>query len=246
MTVDTRFERLYSQIELVRGAGDRRKGQLCLMSLAAFLAGESHSDNPAIASAVIRRFAMTINDEMPAELRQQLKPFAPLIIGTCDGRDSERVRLLTAVMRTDLLPRIKTEFCDMLAPTPLAKWKSKTRTWPETYHQAVAILSGVDAPVDVRECDQIAAAVARVICLCGRMAPLPEQRAWYWAKAVDLLDRLCMIGNEEPRPEVSESQLSAINTYLQQRHGRAAPVGGTWKFADTWTRARQLLPVLVR
>jgi hypothetical protein len=246
MIVDTRFEGLYGQIQLVRGAGDRRKGQLCLMSLAAFLAGESHSDSPATASAVIRRFAMPINDEMPAELRQQLKPFAPLIVGTRDGHDRERADLLIAVMRTELLPRISSEFCGTTSAVPLVTARAKKRIWPEVYQQVTSLLSKVGTPADARECDQIAAAAARLICLCGRVAPFSDQRAWYWAKAVDLLDRLCTIGNEEPRPEIPEWQVSAINVYLQERHRRTTPRIGHQKLADTWTYARRLLPVLAR
>ncbi len=246
MTVDIRFEGLYRQIELVRGAGDRGKGRLCLMSLAAFLAGESHSDNPATASAVIRRFAMPINDEMPAELRQRLKPFAPLIVGTRDGHDGERASLLIAVMRTELLPRIRTEFCNTVSDMPFATSRVRNRIRPEVYQQVTALLSKVGVPTDARECDQIAGAAARLICLCARAAPLPEQRAWYWAKAVELLDRLCTIGDEELRPAIPEEQVSALNAYLQERHRHIAPRAGYRTLADTWTYARHLLPVLVR
>ena len=87
MTVDERMEQVYQQIELVRGVGDRRRAKLCIMSFVALLAGESHTDSPDTASAVLRRFAITINDEMPADMRQRLKPFAPRIIGTRDQWD---------------------------------------------------------------------------------------------------------------------------------------------------------------
>lgn len=246
MTVDTRFEALYGQIALVRGAGDRRKGELCLMSLAAFLAGESHSDNPATASAVIRRFAMQINDEMPPELRQQLKPFAPLILGTRDGLDSERAHLLIAAMRMELLPRAATEFCNAVSFAPLATSRARNRIWPEVYQQVTSLLSKAGTLRGAHECDQIAAAAARLICHCGRLAPLPDQRAWYWAKAVDLLDRLCTIGNENPRPAIPEWQLSAMSAFLQQRHHHRTPQVACRKLANTWTYARHLLPVLVR
>lgn len=246
MTVDTRFEALYSQIELVRGPGDRREGQLCLMSLAAFLAGESHSDNPATASAVIRRFAIQINDEMPAEVRWRLKPFAPLIVGTRDGHDVERAALLIAVMRTELLPRLRTDFCNIRSDVPLAKSRSTKKTWPEVYRQVTALLCNVGTPTGVSQCDQIAGVASRLICRCARAAPLPDQREWYWAKAIDLIDRLCTIGNEEPRPAIPEWQVTAINAYLQHRHRRVTARAGCRKLADTWTYARQLLPVLVR
>jgi hypothetical protein len=216
------------------------------MSLAAFLAGESHSDNPATASAVIRRFAMQINDEMPPELRQRLKPFAPLIVGTRDGHDGERADLLIASMRTELLPRVRTEFCNAVSVAPLATSRARNRIWPEVYQQVTSLLSKAGTLRDARECDQIAAMAARLICLCGRLAPLPDQRAWYWAKAVDLLDRLCTIGNEDPRPAIPEWQVSAMNAFLQERHHHATPRVACRKLASTWTYARHLLPVLAR
>ena len=64
MNVNAAMERLYERVELVRGVGDRWRGQLCLMSFVALLAGEAHSDSPLTASSVIRPFGMVINDEM--------------------------------------------------------------------------------------------------------------------------------------------------------------------------------------
>jgi hypothetical protein len=246
MTVDTRFEGLYRQIELVQGPGDRRKGQLCLMSLAAFLAGESHSDDPATASAVIRRFAIPINDEMPPELRRRLKPFAPLIVGTRDGHDGERAALLIAVMRTELLPRVRREFCDTVSVVPLATSRARYRISLEVYQPIISLLSEVGTPTSVREYAQIAGAAARLICLCCRVAPIPDQRAWYWAKAIDLLDRLCTIGNQEPRPAIPDWQVSAMNALLQERGRQVTPWAGYRKLVDTWISARHLLPMLVR
>lgn len=246
MPVDTGFESLYNQVQLVRGPGNRRKGQLCLMSLVALLAGEGHSDNPTTASAVIRRFAMIINDEMPAAMRQRLKPFAPLIVGTCDGRDGERVRLLSTIMCAELLPRIKTDFCDTGTLVPLPKLRPKNITWPEIYQQLTALLSSAAINADVREYDRITTAATRLICLCGRVASLPDQQAWYWAKAVDLLDRLCTVGNEEPRSKIPEGHLNVLAAYLQQQRHRATLKASGWNLSGAWTRARDLIPVLVK
>ena len=59
MTVDERMEQVYQQIELVRGVGDRRRAKLCIMSFVALLAGESHTDSPDTASAVLREILET-------------------------------------------------------------------------------------------------------------------------------------------------------------------------------------------
>lgn len=95
--MDERLERLYRHVELVRGAGDPRSGKLCRVSFVAFLAGEGHSDRAVTASPLIRELAVRINDAMPQEMRQKLKPFVPRIFGTNDGRDVQRAAMLYVV-----------------------------------------------------------------------------------------------------------------------------------------------------
>ena len=72
MTMDARLARLYQQMEPVRRAGDRGWGELCIMSSAR----ESHFDIPVAISTLLRRFAVTINDEIPDHLRVSLLAFA--------------------------------------------------------------------------------------------------------------------------------------------------------------------------
>ncbi len=62
MDLDLRLQRAFDRIELVSGAGDPRAGTMCVMSFAAFLAGEAaHTDDPVGASRLIRAFAIPIN-----------------------------------------------------------------------------------------------------------------------------------------------------------------------------------------
>ena len=243
MTVDANFETLYSQIELVRGAGNRRRGQLCVMSLAAFLAGEGHSDNPASASPLIRRWAMTLNDEIPVSQRQKLKPFAPLIIGTRDGRDGDRASLLIAAARTELLPRIEAEFGHVLDPDRVSHPGRDARIWPDVYQRVIALVASADLVLDAAGCEEIAFAVARLICHCGQTAPLPQQRAWYWAKAVDLLDRLCIIGITDERPAISAEHLDALAAFLERRRNWNVQ---RQRVVAALELARKLIPALVR
>ena len=46
MSVNLAVERLYEEVELVRGTGNRHRGELCIMSFVAYLAGEPHTDSP--------------------------------------------------------------------------------------------------------------------------------------------------------------------------------------------------------
>ena len=114
MSVDKQLEALYAKVELVRGVGKPRRGQLCIMSLVAFLAGERHSDHPHTASPAIRRFAVTVNDQMPDHLRGRLKPFAPAIIGTRDELDCLRAEMLIAAVFEEVLPHMRADFGDRL------------------------------------------------------------------------------------------------------------------------------------
>jgi len=94
MEVDRRLEELCERITLIDGVGSRRRGELCVMSFVALLGGERHTDHPASASPLIRNLAIPVNDAMPQDLRQRLKPFAARIVGTNDGRDPARAELL--------------------------------------------------------------------------------------------------------------------------------------------------------
>src|SRR5215218_1657267 len=98
MAVDRRLERLCERVTLVEGEGNPRRGELCIMSFVALLAGEAHTDRPASASPLIRDIAIPINDAMPRNVRQHLKPFAARIVGTNDGRDRDRVEVLRQVL----------------------------------------------------------------------------------------------------------------------------------------------------
>src|SRR3974390_1015172 len=104
MSLDLHGERLYDNIELVCGAGRRKRGQLCIMSFVAYLAGERHTDHPRTASPFLRNFAIQLNDGVPTELRRDLKPFAPRIIGSNDGQDFERAAVALQTVMDELLP----------------------------------------------------------------------------------------------------------------------------------------------
>lgn len=71
-----------------RGAG------VCAMELVAWLAGEPHSDHPECTSLVLGAYVRLLNDIMPPDVRQELKPYLPRLIGTAgDGRDVRRAFL---------------------------------------------------------------------------------------------------------------------------------------------------------
>ncbi len=191
---DARLERLYEEVELVRGAGRRGPRRLCVMSFVALLSGEGHGDCPDAASRVIRALVIPINDGLPATMRQSLKAFVPCIVGTADGRDALRGRLLLDLARDEVLPRIGRDF----ANTPV----SRVRRWPLLFrgpdlphlHRTVAALCDNVGAVERQDAWEGAAhAVGLLICASARTARNPDIAAWYWLKAIDLVDRVCGI-----------------------------------------------------
>lgn len=247
MTADANLEHLYQQIELVRGVGDRGRGQLCIMSFVAFLAGEGHTDNPVTASSLIRRFAMTVNDEMPDPMRQRLKSFAPRILGTRDTHDPARMRMLIEAARTELLPRINAEFGDAARNTgrgtrTLQGYRKADRL-PELCEQVVSMASHGCTLMTAQTCEDVASAIARLISRCGHMALTPVQRDWYWLKAIDLLDRLCDVGIEETRPAVPAERVQVMDEFLRQRRPLLQRKART---AAALARMRGLIPALIR
>lgn len=224
MNVNERMERLYESVELVRGAGDRRKRRLCIMSFVALLAGEEHTDDPKTASRVIRRYGIVVNDEMPADLRQRLKPFAPRILGTRDRHDRERARLLLEAWQTEILPRLAADFGQTVGAADEA-----TRL----------LLSSNIAPVEATACKAIASSVARLISHFAATVA-PPKREWYWLKAIELLDRLCDV-SEAPQVSLHADLVSGVEVALggKSRTESRPGLAGT-----ALARLRRLIPTL--
>jgi hypothetical protein len=103
MTMQTEAQSYFDGVDLVTGSGERRDGELCVMSLAALLAGEQHSDLPSTACPVITAFVIRINDAIDKPARQDLKDYATRIMGTDDGRHHDRAWLLTHECVNDFL-----------------------------------------------------------------------------------------------------------------------------------------------
>ncbi|MBN9510491.1 MAG: hypothetical protein J0I21_15425 [Alphaproteobacteria bacterium] len=210
MTTDLELHHLYDRVRLVRGKGNRRSGGLCVMTFVALLAGERHSDAPATASLVVRAFAVSLNDAMPDAERQRLKVFAPRIVGTADGFDAGRAGMVRRVMQQEVLPRI----CgDLQAHVPLSSAQHSSRDAP-TSHAVKELLRGFtaaaaaeDTPRNQRE---VALLASRLLSACAEAATTSAARAWYWAQAINLLDRLCDVGVPHLRPGPARADIERL------------------------------------
>lgn len=225
MIVDKRLESLYPQVDLVKGVGNPKRGRLCIMSFVAFLSGEGHSDSPSTASPVVRRVAITINDQMPAQMRQRLKPFAPRIIGTRDDLDRLRAEALVAAAQDEIFPRIHRDFVSC----------SSSDTWVRAQTARVATLCDQPASLSSREGqNEVAGGTADLLCLGARGASSDAAAEWYWAEAIDLLDRLCDIGDVRPAPVIDASRVIWLEGVLTRQHKTVATAA--------IERVRRLLP----
>jgi len=88
------------KLELKVGAHDAPSNGLvdaCVMEAVAYFAHEPWSDHPQCASPVLGAFLRRYNDALPADLRQQLKPFIPRLVGTNTGAADDQKRAWLAV-----------------------------------------------------------------------------------------------------------------------------------------------------
>jgi hypothetical protein len=200
MHLDLRLERALERVELVTGVGTRDAGRMCVMSLVACLAGEEHTDSPSCASPLIRAFAIPLNDNMPHAVRQRLKPFAPRILGTQDGQDTQRAELLRRALAEEILPRLGGR-----QPAPSRRFAGPLwRLWSMLgmrrlereaewmMDRAVALADGADMARAIAA----AGAVGRLLARAAREATDPREADRLWDLSIGLLDRLCEVGEQ--------------------------------------------------
>jgi hypothetical protein len=235
MNLDLRQQRVFDQVELVSGIGTPGLGKMCIMSFVACLTGEGYTDHPSSASPLICAFAIPVNDHMPWEVRQRLKPFAPRIIGTNDGRDGMRAEILRRALAEVILPRLEARRIER-AGLGSRRWSRLLgRLWTRMYGAGLerrvrklldqAESGGAGPGLEI----QIGGAAGRLVALCARDAPDAQEAEWHWAQAIEILDRLCDVAPRERRvPEVRPDRLEWLEKALDARRRatprRAAPI----------------------
>jgi hypothetical protein len=197
-------QRVLDRFELVSGIGEPGEGTACVMSLVAHLAGEGHTDRPRCASPVIREFAIPLNDRMPREARQRLKPFVPRLVGTNDGLDRARAEVLRQVLAEVLVPRASGE-CQAASPGEPARPAGPFRRLRIRLLRG-SLLCRIGRLLDDAERGrgrgqeaELASAAGHLLAMCAREAWDAREAEWYWGQAIGLLDRLCEVGARERR-----------------------------------------------
>jgi len=217
MDVERRLERLCEQVRLVDGVGSRWRGELCIMSFVALLGGERHTDKPASASPLVRSLATRVNDAMPWDVRQRLKPFAARMLGTNDGCDRARVEVLRRALAEEIQPRIRRDWGDagLAGPRCRVLSKASASTAGRDIETSVARLVAEleRAPLLAHE-PRAGSATGELLARCMREATTREQRSWYWDEAIGLLDRLCDAGAESRMEAVRQVRIAAAEERL--------------------------------
>jgi hypothetical protein len=78
-------------IRLTRGGHANPDAGLCLMEAVAYVRGIAHTANPPCVSPTLSEYGRLLNDVLPNDQRQLLKPFIPQLPGTAgDGHDKAR------------------------------------------------------------------------------------------------------------------------------------------------------------
>ena len=96
-----------SEVRLSSGSHSSPNQGMCFMEMTAWFAGEKHSDRPACACPILGSYGITLNDNMPDDLRDRLlKPLVPLIAGTRGTPQEEltRARFLAMWSVNRLMP----------------------------------------------------------------------------------------------------------------------------------------------
>jgi hypothetical protein len=202
-------QRILDRFELVSGIGEPSEGTACVMSLVARLAGEGHTDRPRCASPLLREFAIPVNDHMPREARQRLKPFAPRLVGTNDGLDRARAEVLRRALAEAILPRASGE-CQ--APSPGGPAPRRAGPFRRLRIRLLrgALLRRIGRFLNEAEAGrgrgqeaELAGAAGHLLALCARDAWDAREAEWYWDQAIALLDRLCDVGAQGRRWEAA-------------------------------------------
>ena len=200
MVFDVDVQRRYDGVELVAGIGDPRLNRFCIMSFVAFMAGEYFGDRPKTASQIIRKFVIPLNDRVDAATRQRLKPFAPQIIGTNDGRDAERASIIYQTVINEVLPAALDDAAGGLGS--VSRQRHRLGEAAASIRIAIAglparVRRNIEHILDAREVgrhDVLAKEAGHMFVTLAETVPQQQRRTWYLNRAIALLDQLCETG----------------------------------------------------
>ena len=181
-------------ITLKRGGHDSREKGTCAMEAVAWLAGEPHSDHPQCTDSMLAAFARRLNDAAwpsDKDRTEALRPILPLLIGTADKMDRERLRWFFAdgAVR-DFAPRTLDSAAEVLERRKHAEHATKLREHAKLLRELPAVTAenwrSAKAKAWEARCAAYAADADADAYAAAAYARLPLLKA-----AADLLRRAC-------------------------------------------------------
>ena len=208
MTFD--FSRI-TEVRLAEGGHKNPNDGLCFMEMAAWFAGEKHSDKPECACPVLGAYGIRLNDSMPDDVRDRLlKPLVPMIVGTRDkGSEVKRAEFLAMWATNKVLPIILRErgllkeakACESAAS--LSEAKAAAANAAANAYAAYAANAAAYAAANAA--DFAACAAANAAANAANAAAHAER---IWTVAVEGLRQAILIGKHEglalPEPVFAE------------------------------------------
>lgn len=136
MNPKIRNDRIADIVFLGRGTHKSPDDGFCLMEAVAYVAGSEHTDNPACVSPILVQAGRNLSDVLPYDLRQELIPLIPYLLGTVnDGHDETREFMaLDWLVRIwlptwlELIPGCRDDVAKLRGLEPIVDFASAERT----------------------------------------------------------------------------------------------------------------------
>ena len=179
-------------LQLDTGGHSRFEEGACLLELAGWMAGEPWSDRPECVASVLATYGQRLNDALPDDLRQQLVPFAPRLIGTAGNPVLDERR---GYMALDWLIRVYTPTWLRLVPALVPDADALAGLKPiDTLEAAAAVGDMVrDAATHSAAARAAAWDAAGDAAWAAAWAALAPTVAELQQSAIDLFDRLISV-----------------------------------------------------
>ncbi len=181
--------------DLRRGSSDHPRHGACLFDAGMWLVYGKIGDNPPCSCPIIRPYAIALNDRMPNNERQKLKPFILRVVGNRDP-ESEELRKHFIILETarKVVPKAFDEKWPSLAAKARAIPDNATYADIKQVMQELANAADADATAAAAN----AAAYAAYAAAANAAAYAAAAYAAAWDQAIWILDNVLKIGKQSP------------------------------------------------
>ena len=218
--------------DLRKGSTDHPANGACLFDAGMWLVYGRIGDNPPCSCPVIRSYAIELNDRMPDNQRQKLKPFILRVVGNRDPEaETARARLIVLETARCVVPLAfdkrfpkRAAFLRALADdtsyTEIGQICKKNAAAAASYAaayatsysaSAAASAASYDAAAYAADTAAAAAAYAAVACAAASYAAADTAAAASyaaWDEAIKILDKALHIGKQSPEFDKMEVRRS--------------------------------------